>query len=61
MKSFRIYPSTKTHFKKGKQVAWEWDMSKTWGPLWYKDPQTDEMKSAWSSSAEFVGRNLEDI
>lgn len=58
---FRIFPSTRTHFKKGKRVAWEWTFEKTWGDAWYKDPDTNEIKRAWNSSAEFIGRNLDDV
>lgn len=59
-KRFRIFP-TRSHFQKGKRVAWEWDYELTWGPAWYKDPDTDEIKQAWISSAEFVGRHLNEV
>ena len=58
---YRIFPSTRTHFKKGIRVAWEWSFENVWKNAWYKDPDTNEIKSAWSSSAEFIGRNLDDI
>jgi hypothetical protein len=59
--SYRIYPTTRTHFQKGKRVAWEWNMSKVWGPAWYRDPRTSEVKQAWGSSAEFIGRHLDGV
>lgn len=58
---FRIFPTTRTHFQKGKRVAWEWDNSTVWKDAWYKDPDTGEIKQAWNSSMEFVGRHLEDV
>lgn len=58
---FRIFPTMKTHFQKGKRVGWEWDNSTVWGDAWYRDPETDEIKLAWNSSFEFVGRDLEEI
>lgn len=58
---FRIFPTTKTHFKKGKRVAWEWDDSTVWKDAWYKDPDSGEIKLAWNSAMEFVGRHLEDV
>ena len=61
VKTFRIFPTTRSHFQKGKQVAWEWSMEKVWPAAWYRDPDTDEIKEAWGSSAEFVGRHLDDI
>lgn len=60
-KSFRIYPSSQNHFKKGKQVSWEWNMSLVVGPGWYRDQSTGEVKEAWSSSAEFIGRHLDEL
>ena len=60
-KTLRIFPTTRTHFKKGHQVAWEWNMRATFGPAWYRDPITGEHKEAWSSSAEFVGRHLDEL
>jgi hypothetical protein len=60
-KSFRIFPTTKPHFKKGHQVAWEWSMDKSWPTCWYRQPETDESQIAWISSAEFIGRNLDEL
>ena len=57
-KNARIFPTTQTHFEKGKQVSWEWSMDKKWGETWYRDPDNDEIEIAWSSSAEFIGRNI---
>ncbi|HUN84489.1 MAG TPA: hypothetical protein VMU48_08920 [Terracidiphilus sp.] len=61
MKTKRIYATTKPHFKKGKKVAWEWNIGKQWAAAWYRDPDTGETKSAWGGCAEFVGRHLDDI
>lgn len=59
--SYRIYPSTKKHFKKGTRVSWEWGLEKTWKDAWYRDPATSEIKQAWNGSAEFIGRNIDEI
>jgi hypothetical protein len=58
---YRIFPTTRTHFEKGKKVAWEWSNENTWSDAWYKDPETNEIKLAWNSSMEFVGRHLDEI
>ena len=58
---FSIYPTTRIHFKKGMQVAWEWNLANVWGEAWYRDPDTNSIKYAWSSAGEFIGRNLEGI
>lgn len=60
-KTLMIYPTTRTHFEEGMQVAWEWNLNKVWGETWYRDPDSGEVKYAWTSAGEFVGRNLEDL
>jgi hypothetical protein len=60
-KSRRIYPTTRTNYEKGKQVAWEWNMARTWNKAWYRDPDTKEIRQAWVGSSEFVGRHIEDV
>ena len=58
---FRIFPTTKTHFVKGSRVTWEWDNNTVWADAWYKDPDSGETKTAWKSSMEFVGRDLDNV
>ena len=58
---FRIFPTTLTHFTQGKIVSWEWNMNNVWEAAWYRDPDTNEVKPAWGSSAEFVGRDLNNL
>lgn len=60
-KTFRIFPTTQTHFQKGRQVAWEWSMQNICGQSWYRDPDTGEVKCAFNSAAEFIGRHLDDL
>ena len=60
-RTLRIFPTTRTHFEKGQQVAWEWNMKSVFGPAWYRDPINGDPKEAWTSSAEFVGRHLSDL
>ena len=59
-KAQRIFPSTRSYHQ-GQVLSWEWDSGKSWGESWYRDPQTDEIRHAWSGSLEFVGRPLETI
>ncbi|HRH16974.1 MAG TPA: hypothetical protein PLS22_05925 [Aquabacterium sp.] len=58
---FRIFPTTRAHFQTGRRVAWEWGSGTIWNDAWYKDPDSGEIKLAWNSSMEFVGRHLEDV
>lgn len=60
-KTFRIFPTTQQYFIKGKRVAWEWSFDKSWGEAWYKNPDNEEIKVAWTSAAEFVGRHLDEV
>lgn len=57
----RIYPTTRDDYITGKAVAWEWDTSKVWGESWYKDPDTNEIKYAWTEAGQFIGRHLDEI
>ena len=58
---YRIFPSTKTYFREGNRVSWEWNLNGTWSDAWYRDPTTNQIKLAWNSSGEFVGRHYEDL
>lgn len=58
---FRIFPTLRTHFVKGKRVAWEWNHNTTWTDAWYKDPDSGEIRRAWNGAAEFIGRHLDEI
>lgn len=58
---YRIFPTTRTHFEKGRKVAWEWSQENTWSDAWYRDPASSEIKLAWNASMEFVGRNLDEF
>jgi hypothetical protein len=58
---YRIFPTTRTHFAKGRRVSWEWSDEHVFGNAWYIDPNTGTKREAWSSSMEFVGRNLDEV
>jgi hypothetical protein len=59
--TLRIFPTTRTHFREGELVAWEWNMSMVWGESWYRHPDTGEIEYGWTSSGEFVGSHLADV
>jgi hypothetical protein len=59
--TFRIFPSTRTHFQKGMRVSWEWSPEHIFDECWYRDAETGSPKLAWSSSMEFVGRDLDSV
>lgn len=61
MRLLRMFATTKTDYQKGKRVAWEWNIDRKFGPSWYRDPDTEEIKKAWEGSLEFVGRHLDEI
>lgn len=60
-RSIRVFPSTRSHFQKGRLVAWEWSHEHQFGEAWYRDPDTNEPKHAWSGALEFVGRHVDDL
>lgn len=56
-----IVPSTERHFRKGKQVSWDWNVDNVFPGAWYQDPESGEKKRAWRQEmVEFVGRNIEE-
>lgn len=57
----RVFPTTRTHFRKEMRVAWEWDMNNSYPQLWYRDVASNEIKVGWGSSAEFIGRSLDEV
>lgn len=58
---FRVFPTTRTDYVKGKRVAWEWSSRNTWKKCWYRDPDSREIRPGWDSSMEFVGRHLDEL
>jgi hypothetical protein len=61
MKALRVFPTTRTHFERGREVAWDWNRDRSWGPAWYRHPDSGDLQHAWDSSLEFIGRHLDDI
>ena len=57
---YAAYPTTKT-YEQGRTLSWEWNIDRVWGPAWYRDSETGEIKHAWDAAGEFVGRPLESI
>lgn len=57
----RIFPTTQSNLRPGMNLTWEWNMDRVWGEAWYRDPDTGEIRNAWSGSAEFVGRDLNQV
>jgi hypothetical protein len=61
LKSKHVFPTTRTHFNKGMEVAWEWNDNAKWGESWYRDPESNEIVYGWTSPMEFIGRDLRDF
>jgi hypothetical protein len=58
--SMQVFP-TRRDYVEGQTVAWEWDFTTIWDESWYRDPDSGEIKYAWTSSAEFAGRPIEEV
>jgi hypothetical protein len=54
----QVWP-TRRQYRSGMSVSPEWAFEKIWPAIWYRDPQTGEVKHPWLQAAEFVGRNLD--
>lgn len=59
--TYRIFPTTKADYVVGKTVSWEWNMGRRLEEMWYRDPETREIRLAWDSSMEFAGRHLDQL
>ncbi|HMF65309.1 MAG TPA: hypothetical protein VK608_14560 [Edaphobacter sp.] len=53
----QVFPTTRQMLV-GTRVSWEWNLKKSWKETWFRDPQTHEVFHAWTSSVEFVGRDI---
>jgi hypothetical protein len=56
----RIFPTTRSHFRVGEEVAWVWGNSRRWGDTWYRDPETAEIHKGWDGALEFIGTPIDD-
>ncbi|MBD1932075.1 MULTISPECIES: SMEK domain-containing protein [Cyanophyceae] len=56
---YSIHPTTSTVFKKGLHVIRVWSRNSACDESWYRNPETDEITYAWSSSCELIGRIIE--
>lgn len=57
---YSIHPTTCTHFKHGMHVIRQYSRNSSYGESWYRDPDTNEVRYAWTESAELLGRSLDD-
>lgn len=56
----RIFPVTAYPYEVGKEVSWQWG-HRSWNETWYRDPDSDAIKLAWTRSTEFLGRHLDEL
>lgn len=60
-----LVPTTRfSHYKKGKYILPNQkssNLANIWGETWYIDPEDNEIKYAWQSSAEFIGEQTDNI
>jgi hypothetical protein len=60
-KTLRFFPTSRTDFQKGQRVTWEWNSGLVVLQSWVRRPDTGIIEEAWTSAAEFVGRNLDEV
>lgn len=56
----QIFPTTRTWYQPGREVTWQWNAERQWGPAWYRD-ESSVIHQGWVGSMEFVGRDLEEV
>ena len=54
-----VFPTTRTDYKVGEHVTWDWNKSRILRDVWYKDPTTAETKPI--NAMEFVGSDIDDL
>jgi len=60
-KFYQIFPTRRKDYEEGMHIAWEWSFDNVWEESWYVDPSTEQTKSAFIGSAEFVGRPIKEL
>ena len=55
----RIFPRKKDGLHPGDLVTFEFNVDQSWGPSWYFDEVSGEIKLAWEQAAEFVGDRID--
>jgi hypothetical protein len=56
----QAFPTTRT-YAPGTEVSWEWNMGPTYPETFFEHPTTGAIGEAWSQSAEFVGRPIDEL
>jgi hypothetical protein len=56
---YGVFPTTRTDYKIGQHLTWDWNLSRIWQPFWYKNPKTGAIEK--SSAAEFVGSDIDSL
>lgn len=56
----QVFPTSRENYRVGATVTWEWG-DRSWGPSWYRDPQSGELVKAFDGSVEFAGRELTEL
>ena len=51
----------RSHFQSGQEVAWDSDTTRTWGESWFLNRESGGIEYGWTSSAEFIGRVLDEL
>jgi len=46
---------TRKNYSKGQILRWDINHKRQWEDAWYLDPETGEIRKAWSRAAEFLG------
>jgi hypothetical protein len=56
---YGVFPTTRTDYRLGEHLTWDWNMSRIWQPFWYRNPKTGAIEK--SSAAEFVGSDIDSL
>ena len=57
LERYQVFP-TERDYEAGQRVTWEWDFTREYTNMWFRDPKTGNGQKAFDSSARFAGRVL---
>jgi hypothetical protein len=57
----RVFPTTRTDYRVGQELSWDWNPGRTFPESWYRNPDTGQVEYAWTGALEFVGDDLDTI
>ncbi|WP_426407514.1 hypothetical protein [Bradyrhizobium ganzhouense] len=56
---YGVFPTTRTDYKVGEHLTWDWNLSRIWREFCFKNPRTGAVERG--AAAEFVGSDIDSL